>query len=231
MTQTPNTPGRQLPLSITLDTETTRDNWLSRESTAALEQWLFDDEGGAYIRGETGVGKSHLLQALCHAVDDALYLPLGDLQDMPPMALLEGTEGCTLLAIDELHAVLTNGPWQEALFHLFNRAQQTGTRLVMAANVAPGMVPGLLADLRSRLESLPTFVLPVFSDADLDALLSLRAEQRGLVLSDEVRAYVLRRVQRSPVACLTLLDTLDREALALGRAVTIPLLRELDLLP
>ncbi|MEE4203874.1 MAG: DnaA regulatory inactivator Hda [Halieaceae bacterium] len=221
---------RQLPLSISLDDDMTRHNWLSRPDTAALEQWLFDDGGSAYLGGESGVGKSHLLQALCHEHGDALYLPLPELLDMPPMALLEGTEGASLLAIDGLEVVVGRPDWQEALFHLFNRALQTQTRLVMAGLVAPANLDDLLPDLRSRLESLPLFALPRFSEEALDALLQLRAQRRGITLSVEVRGWLLRRAPRDPAALMTLLDTLDRESLARGRQITIPLLRELRFL-
>lgn len=220
----------QLPLSIALDDAMTRDNWLCRPETAALERWLFVDGAAAYVGGESGVGKSHLLQALCHASVGGLYLPLDELLDMPPMALLEGTEGAPLLAIDALQSIVGHDGWQEALFHLFNRAQQAGTRLVVAATRSPTMLEPLLPDLRSRLTSLPLFALPRFTSADLDALLILRGERRGLSLSSEVRSWLLRRVPRSPGDLIAVLDILDRESLARGRPVTVPLLRELTLL-
>jgi DnaA family protein len=183
------------------------------------------------VRGESGLGKSHLLQALCHAADDALYLPLSELLDMPPMALLEGTEGAAVLALDELQAIEGHRDWQEALFHLYNRAQQSHTRLVIASRSAPAQISELLPDLRSRLEQLPTFLLPRFSEAELEALLGLRAGQRGLELSAEVRSYMLRRGPRDPQSLMALLERLDQAALALQRAITIPLLKELKLLP
>ena len=221
---------RQLPLSIGLDDDMTRDNWLSREATAALEQWLFADHGPAYVGGESGVGKSHLLQALCHRTAGALYLPLAELLEMPPMALLEGTEGAPLLAIDGLEVIVGRPDWQEALFHLFNRAQQTQTRLVMSGQLAPGALSELLPDLRSRLEALPLFALPRFSEAALDALLQLRAQRRGMKLSAEVRGWLLRRAPRNPAPLMQMLGELDRESLARGRPITIPLLNELRLL-
>lgn len=223
----PDLSARQLPLSIPMDTDMTRQNWLSREGTAALESWLFDEAGSTYVRGESGLGKSHLLQAVCQSQPGSLYLPMGELLDMPPMALLEGTEGVSQLAIDDLEKVAGHPEWHEALFHLYNRALQTGLRLVVASTLAPAAIPGLLPDLRSRLESLPVFVLPKFDEPALDGLLALRAMQRGFTLTPEVRAYLLKRVERSPEALMQMLDRLDREGLAHARAITIPLLREI----
>lgn len=220
----------QLPLSISLDDDMTRDNWLSREESAALEQWLFSEAGPAYVGGESGMGKSHLLQALCHEHPGALYLPLAALLEMPPMALLEGTEGAPMLAVDGVEAIVGRADWQEALFHLFNRAQQTQTRLVMSGQLAPGALDALLPDLRSRLESLPVFALPRFSEEALDALLQLRAQRRGMKLSAEVRGWLLRRAPRNPASLVQMLSELDRESLAQGRPITIPLLNELRFL-
>jgi DnaA family protein len=222
---------RQLPLSMVLDEAMTWGNWLSRPTTEALEQWLRCSGDGALLHGEPEVGKSHLLQALCHETPDALYLPLAEVLALPPMALLEGAEAAPLIALDGLDAVAQQPPWQEALFHLFNRTQQTGARVLVAARLTPAALPTLLPDLRSRLEALPPFHLPRFVESDLDALLALRAQQRGLALTADVRTYLLRRGPRTPAALLNVLSLLDREALARQRAVTIPLITELRLFP
>ena len=77
-----------------------------------------------YIWGGEGTGKSHLLQALCHQLgNNALYLPMGELTDIPPAALLENHEAMALLAVDDVESVV-GGPWEEALFHCFNQRRE-----------------------------------------------------------------------------------------------------------
>ena len=88
----------------------------------------------------------------------------------------------------------------------------------------------MLPDLRSRLGSLPVFQLPRLEEDELGSLLQFRAGLRGLSLSKEVVAYILGRAPRSSTALMALLDRLDREALARGRGITVPLINELQLL-
>ena len=102
--------------------------------------------------------------------------------------------------------------------------------MLFAASGAPATYVELLPDLSSRLGSQPVFQLPRLDEEDLGRLLQFRAQQRGLILTDEVVAYILGRAPRSPSELITLLDQLDREALARGRAITVPLINQLKLL-
>ncbi len=51
------------------------------------------------------------------------------------------------------------------------------------------------------------------------------AKARGLVLADDVPAYLLTHFQRDMPSLMRLLDALDRYSLEQHRAVTLPLLR------
>ncbi len=192
---------------------------------------------GLYVWGGEGVGKSHLLQAACHGLSmsapnssGALYLPLRELIDYPPAAVLEGCDHTCLVAIDELDAISERPDWQEALFHLFNRRRDAGLAQIYAGAGAPATYPDWLPDLRSRLGSLTVFQIPRFEEGELAALLQFRAGLRGLVLSDDVVQFILSRAPRATTSLMALLDTLDEEALARGRAVTVPLINELKVL-
>lgn len=67
---------------------------------------------------------------------------------------------------------------------------------------------------------------PLDDEGKLRAL-QMRAERRGLALSDTVGRYLLAREARHPAHLFAILDSLDREALAAQRRLTIPLLRAL----
>ena len=218
-----------------MDDAATLENFQPRPSLlpvlAAVGELCSGDHQGIFLWGPSGVGKSHLLQAACTASGhEALYLPLADLVEYPPDALLDGCEAASIVAIDELDAVLNQPHWHEALFHLFNRRCDQGLPMLFAAVGAPSSYPQLLPDLRSRLSSFPIFHLPRLDDQELQDVLRFRASRRGLELSGEVVAYILGRAPRSTKALMTLLNTLDREALARRRGITVPLLNELRLL-
>jgi len=161
------TRGAQIPLPMRREDLATWENWLSRSATLTLERWLgadLDEKRSAYLWGNAGIGKSHVLQACCDNWGyDARYLPLRDLLEYPPEQVLAGVEQAGLIAIDDVDAIESASNWHEPLFNLFNQSQERGGCLAVAAACAPPQLSRLLPDLRSRLGSLPVFHLPGFS--------------------------------------------------------------------
>jgi len=180
-----------------------------------------------HLWGPPGVGKTHLLHALCAegARSGGLpcaYLPL-DQRGLTPDAL-EGLERLGLVCLDALDAVAGEPLWEEALFHLCNRLREAGVPLVSAARAAPAGLGLALPDLRSRLAWGQVLRLRPLRDGDLERLLREAARRRGLHLGEEAARFLLRRCPREPGRLLALLERLDRVALAEGRRLTVPFL-------
>ncbi len=223
----------QLPLSIRMDDDLTLDNFMARKPLGVLMEevaaLLRGEKNSLYFWGPPSTGKSHLLQALSqHFGSDALYLPLKDIVDIPPEAVLENHERVGFLAIDDVDSTIGT-PWEEALFHCFNQRRDLGLLQIYAAAGAPATLVSMLPDLRSRLGSLTIYQFPRFDDAEIEALLAFRAARRGISLGPDVLSYLLARAPRSVPAIMALLEELDREGLARGRAITVPLIASLKL--
>ena len=225
-------PQQQLTLPVTLRDDATLDNFLpvpgSEALLHALEQQLeATGEAIIYLYGEAGSGKSHLLQACCHrAGSGALYLPLADLADYSPEEVLAGVAGMRLVCLDDLHAVAGNAAWEFALFELYNRARETGARLLVAADSAPRVIALNLEDLRSRLSWGVVYRLASCDDEQKKAVLQYRARRRGLTLPDEVAHYLVSRAPRGLDPLLDLLDRLDQASLEQKRALSIPFVKQ-----
>ncbi len=223
-------PHPQLPLGISLRDTATFDNYYSVGNELVLQALQQGNDKMLYLWGPAGCGKSHLLQALCHATaatgQSPVYLPLQELRTLSP-ALLEGLESQVLLAIDDIQAIAGMPQWEEALFHLYNRVRDLGHRLVVSAIVAPAGLPLTLPDLVSRLGWGPVFQLSVLSDQDKRTVLQMRARRRGLEMSNEVAEYLLRRCPRDMDSLFNLLNQLDHASLVAQRRLTIPFVREL----
>lgn len=218
----------QLPLQIGLQDETTFDNFCMRASLAPLLDSLArpTDEPLQFIHGAAGEGKSHLLQAVCHATEGAFYLPLDELQSLPAADVLQNLESASLLALDDLAAISGRADWEEALFHLVNRARAAQCSLWVAAR-RPGIDLGItLADLRSRLAGGVTWAINAATDAEKQRILQFRAERRGLVLPEPVAAYLCARESRALSDLIDALDRIDSASLQLQRPLTVPLVRE-----
>lgn len=193
-------------------------------------QELLATPGGLlYVQGEAGQGRSHLLAALCAEAEQqglsAVLLPLTEL-GKEDSALLAGLEGQGLITLDDVQAVAGNTAWEEALFHLFNRARAAGSRLVFSSPLAPSLCGFKLPDLVSRLALAPAWRLPLLDDDSRQALLEAAARRRDLVMEPDVIRYLLLRGPREPGRMLALLASLDRHSLLAGRRLTIPFVRQ-----
>ncbi|SCZ62846.1 DnaA regulatory inactivator Hda [Thiohalomonas denitrificans] len=219
----------QLPLGVGLRDGATFDNFFAGPNTEVVLQLERGNEPFLFLWGGAGSGRSHLLQAACHRVSGesggAVYLPLSKSTELAP-EMLEGLETMALVTVDDLQQVAGHTGWEVGLFHLYNRARESGCRIVVAADAPPGPLGISLPDLRSRLSWGPVYQLLPLVDADKRVALQLRAHHRGMELSDEVANYILRRSPRDLHSLFSVLEHLDRASLAAQRRLTVPFVRE-----
>ncbi len=225
----------QLALAIQLRDNASFANYVSGDNGEVIDHLtaLVHDKGSVgavYLWGRGGSGKSHLLQAVCHACADAgldaVYVPLAQADELAPV-MLEGLEGMHCVCIDDIDRIAGDRDWEEALFHLFNRCFDRGTQLIFAAEKNVAALGLSLADLASRLSWGFVFQLHELSDAEKQAALRRRAHERGFELPDRVAEYLIRRQARDMAALFDMLDELDKASLAAQRRLTIPFVKEL----
>ena len=197
---------------------------------ASLEAWSAGAQPWCVgVWGGIGTGKSHLLQAAvrrAHARGrTAMYVPLRDLSAHGP-SLLQGLEQIEALALDDLDAVTPDATWCEALFALYNRCHSAGGRWLYAVSAPPGLLRVQLPDLHSRLTAALVLPLQMLGDEEKADLLKHLAAVRGLVLPEQVAAFLLRRLPRGTHALVAAVLKLDAASLRDGRALTIPFARE-----
>lgn len=222
---------RQLALEVRLNDDATFGNFLPlgqvRAVVEALQHHLGPGgEGPIFLHGAPGSGKTHLLQACCHGMAGAaLYLPLASLRDRPAADVLDGLEALPLICLDDMQTVAGDEGWELALFGLWNRALEQGSRLVFAADTAPRGLDIALPDLQSRLGWGEVFRLARPDDEAKARILRFRAGRRGLAMPEAVAAYIVSRAPRDLSLLLALLERLDRESLAEQRALSVPFVK------
>ena len=173
----------------------------------------------AYLWGDAGTGKTHLLRAL----EEAGGLLLGP--DSSPESFAFDP-GRPLWLIDDCERL--DAARQEAVFHLYNRVLAVPTSALVAAGAAPPLALALRDDLRTRLGWGLVLQLRPLSDEDKAAALRSAAEERGVAVSPDVIPWMLAHTSRDIRALLRLFDALDRYAFERKRPITLPLLREFD---
>lgn len=224
----------QLPLALAIRHAPGLDDFITGGNQAVIDALARNIDGSGeaviYLSGAGGSGRSHLLLGQCAAGEThglrCAYLPLAARAELDP-GMLDGLETLDLIAVDDVHAVAGDSPWEQALFNLFNRCRDNATRMLFSADRGPAALPLRLADLRSRLAWGLTLAIRPLDDAGRLALLQSFAARRALHLGDEVARYLLERAPRHPSELADAVARLDRASLAAQRRLTIPFVREI----
>jgi len=175
-----------------------------------------------YLWGEAGSGKSRLLRALA-AQHQAQGAQIGwfDATDALPWVL---DEAWRLVVVDRCEAL--DAAHQQAAFALFVEAGTQGVLWAAAGRLPPVDLP-VRDDLRTRLGWGHVFALQPLADDETRAALRRAADQRGILLPDEVIAHLLTHFKRDMAHLMALLDRLDGFSLAEKRHITVPLLKKM----
>lgn len=215
---------RQIPLAIGPETLPTFESYVAGPNVLAVTQLSAARSPGAqyYLWGPQGSGKTHLLRAWASQLQaEGLHVGWFDSDDALPWTMRPEwaavvVDGCDLL--DEAR--------QRATFTLYTQAADQGASFAAAGRLPPVDL-ALREDLRTRLGWGHILALQCLSEAEARAAMRREADRRGLFLSDEVMAYVMRRFSRDMKDMMALLDMVDHYSLSQGRAVTVPLLRQM----
>lgn len=227
----------QLSLGISLQDDATFANFYTDQGNQLLLDGLQrfaagQGEQNLVIWGSPGVGLSHLLQACCHRAPEhglaVQYLPMPELLNYAPDDVCEGLEQVPLVCLDDVQAVCGHPEWERALFHLFNRLRERGHRLLMASHTSPTLMPWCLPDLQSRALGSLIYQVHHLSDDGKAVALQMRAQARGMDLSQDVARYILSRATRDTRELFDLLNRLDEASLQQQRKLTIPFIKSVQ---
>ena len=164
-----------------------------------------------FIHGGVGLGKTHLLQAVCQTVlerqPDAriLYLSCDSFINQFMSAVETGDmnqfryryRNVDMLVIDDIHFLRGRERTQEEFFHTFNTLYQSHKQIILSADAAPSEIPELEERLVSRFNwgLVARIEKPCYETRV--AILQKKARMRGLTLADDVVCYVAAKVENN----------------------------------
>lgn len=221
----------QLPLAVHLREPVSFDTFWpgpNAEAVAALRA-LASRPGAVFLFSAGSYGKTHLLQSVARAATEAgkraAYLDLDEFRGQPPAAL-EGLEQQDVVCLDSMHAAFLQTPWTHGVLRLTDELRARGKSVALAAKAPPERADSVLPDLATRLSAFTVFGLKAPLDCDRRAYLRARAAARGLEMNEDIAALIVARMQRGFTELLSVVETLDRAALAAQRKLTLPFVRQ-----
>jgi chromosomal replication initiator protein len=142
-----------------------------------------------YIYGGVGLGKTHLMHAMAHALRDTqgrkvvylsaekfMYQFVRALRRQDSMNFKEQFRSVDVLMIDDIQFIAGKDTTQEEFFHTFNALVDQGKLIVISGDRAPMDLEGLDERLRSRLGwGLVADIKPSTFDLRLDVVKSKAA--------------------------------------------------------
>jgi len=164
-----------------------------------------------FIHGGVGLGKSHLLQAVCQQVmerqPDAriLYLSCDSFINQFITAVETGDmnqfrfryRNVDMLVIDDIHFLAGRDRTQEEFFHTFNTLYQQHKQIILSADCPPSEIPELEERLVSRFNwgLVARIEKPCYETRV--AILQKKAKMRGLMLHEDVLCYIAGKVENN----------------------------------
>lgn len=178
------------------------------ELAHAASQAVIQRPGQAYnpffIYGDTGRGKTHLIQAIGNFIKEAypekkvyymtsekfgteclVALQTGKTQDFK-----ERYRKYDVIIMDDIQFFSSKEKFQEELFHLFNTLLEQNKQFVFSSDKHPNQIPGLEDRLRSRFGAGMLIDIP---SPDLESRLAIiRAKSliQNLILDNEIIEYI-----------------------------------------
>ncbi|MCP8895668.1 hypothetical protein KYK29_12125 [Shinella daejeonensis] len=210
----------QLPLAFGHDPATGRDDLLVagpvNAAVSLVDAWPHWPSPVAVIAGPAGSGKSHIAAVWRERSTAALVTA------RPGVGAEEAAARGPVLVEDADR----DGFDDHTLFHMINNIRQNGHTMLLTGRLWPMSWPVDLPDLRSRLKAATVAEIGEPDDGLLSQVIVKLFSDRQLQVDDRLVAYMVARMERSMEAAQTLVERLDRLALARGSRITRRLAQE-----
>jgi chromosomal replication initiator protein len=189
----------------------------SNELAAAAAHAIAEAPGKIYnpffIYGDTGLGKTHLMQAVGHAIyqrDPSTRITfvgteqftndlISSIQNRTMVDFRRRYRETDLLLVDDVHFLKGKEATQEEFFHTFNALYEAGRQIILTSDRPPSDIAGLEARLVSRFQwgMVADIELPDFEHRI--AILQQKSQQDDLetTIPDDVIRFIAEHVRSS----------------------------------
>jgi len=188
-----------------------KSNELAAAAAAAVAEAPGKSYNPLFIYGATGLGKTHLMQAIAHRIlqrdpsmrvtyitaEQFLNDVINSIEKRSMNEFKRRYRQADLLLVDDVHVLAGKQQTQEEFFHTFNALYEAGRQIVLTSDRPPSEIPRLEDRLKSRFE---WGMVADVSAPDLEhriAILRRKAQLDHLehTIPDEVLHFIADHVQ------------------------------------
>jgi len=236
------------PESTYLNPRFTFENFITGESNQlayAAAKAVADNPGGTrfnplVIYGGVGLGKTHLVQAIGHAIlaqrpaCSVVYISserftlefVNAIQHNKSQEFTNYYRSVDVLVVDDIQFFADKEKTQDNFFHTFNALHQAGKQIVLTSDVPPKQLRGVDDRLVSRFQwGLTTDIQPPDLETRI-AILQKMSSDEGYQLPGDVIDYIARNVTSSVREMEGCLISLLAECSLRNLSLSIDLTRE-----
>ena len=214
-----------------------KSNEMAYNSSKAVAQKPGTQYNPLFIYGGTGLGKTHLLQAIGNdAVSkdkNVIYVTIEQFMNDFLFSMknknLEHFKSkyrkCDLLLIDDVQFLTGKETTQEEFFHTFNELKNANKQIVLTSDRLPSQIAGLEDRIKSRFEhGLKAHInLPELETKIL--IIEKKSELNGIVLTKDIVHYIATNLGNSVREIEGVLIQINANANLLGVDINIELVQ------
>lgn len=210
---------QQLTIPLALNQQMLFEHFVSGDELKTSLEKPFNHEifQAFYFYGTKGVGKTHLLQALCYrALAQGLSMAYFDCASAElSLAEVDNLTDKDCICIDNIH--LATNSSQQALYQIYNQAKLKHQTLCYSANTLPKSLDIALNDLKTRLGLSLVVALKDINFEQKIQVLMQKNKDKGINLKLDIYQYILSHHSRDLSKALLLSETLVQSAIKLGK--------------
>ncbi|WP_419766387.1 MAG: chromosomal replication initiator protein DnaA [Arcobacter sp.] len=192
-----------------------------------------------FIYGGTGLGKTHLLQAIGNdAVEHGrtiIYVTIEQFMNDFTFAIKNKNmehfrskyRKCDVLLIDDIQFLSGKEQTQEEFFHTFNELHNAEKQIVMTSDRLPSQIAGLVDRLKSRFEWGLTADVQIPGLETKIAIIEKKSELNGIKLSRDIINYIATNLDNSIREIEGVLIRINASASLLNQEINLPMVQNL----
>ena len=192
-----------------------------------------------FIHGGVGLGKTHLLQAICQSIiqqdgDKRIYYIscdafMNQFIECVKRGRMAEFRDCyrhvNVLVIDDIHFLANRERSQEEFFHTFNALYQSNRQIILSSDSPPSEIPQLEERLISRFGwglvanvTQPSYETRV-------AIIQAKASLRGITIPEDVVRYLASKIDSNARELEGAIVTLQGHAALQSQSIDMKLAR------